>query len=330
MPEPPKIDFLIIGAPKAGTTSLFEYLRTHPELHLPQWKETNFFLDHTYGRGLEWYFDWILEGSPPGAVCGEASVRYMAGTPCSEPSDGTPKGVAEAEEGLVPEQVVPARIHSALPDAKLIALLRDPVRRCVSEYGMAALRGVEDRDLDRAMTDLLQPDQLERSRECFSPTNLYVVQSEYGRILAPYFETFPRENLLVLYTSELADDAGALVRRIFAFLGVDEDFPPPNLGTRYLEGAARPRSRAFDVPRLTRYLRSKKGLLSTWERVPIRVRQRMWSMVFFVEKWNRAPASGEGDARPALSAELEGALRSHFRADRERLAELTGAEPPWE
>jgi hypothetical protein len=328
MPETPKIDVVIIGAPKAGTTSLFEYLRTHPELHLPKWKETNFFLDTWYSRGVNWYFDWILTGAPPGAVCGEASVRYMAGTARNADAGEPPAGAATMEEDLAPEEVVPSRIRAALPNAKLIAVLRDPVDRCVSEYGMAALRGTETRDLETAVADLLRTDQLVQARACYSETNLYVVQSEYGRILAPYFEMFPRENLLVLYTRELADDAGAVMRRVFSFLGVAEDFTPPNLGTRYLEGAARPRSRALDLPRLTRYLRRRKGLLSTWERVPIRIRQQFWASAFLVEKWNRAPASG--DPRPIASPEVQNILRAHFRDDRERLVALTGAEPPWE
>ena len=326
MPEDRKIDFLVIGAPKAGTTSLFEYLRTHPELHLPRFKETNFFLDHTYGRGVDWYFDWILAGSSPGLVNGEVSVRCMAGTSRSE--DAAEKaGTFPDEPGQAPEQVVPARIHAALPEAKLIALLRDPVSRCVSEYGMATLRGAETRGLDEAVTELLRPERLAKARACFSATDAYIVQSEYGRILAPYFEMFPPENIMVLYTKELADDAADVMRRIFGFVGVAENFTPPNLGERYLEQAAKPRSRAFDVPRLTRSLRRREGLLSTWERVPIRVRQRLWTMVFTVEKWNRS--SAEGEPAPTLSPDLESALRAHFAPDRERLVALTGTEPPW-
>jgi hypothetical protein len=326
MPEDRKIDFLVIGAPKAGTTSLFEYLRTHPELHLPLFKETNFFLDHTYGRGVDWYFDWILAGSSPGLVNGEVSVRYMAGTSRSE--DAAEKaGCFPEEAGLDSEQVVPSRIRAALPEAKLIAVLRDPVDRCVSEYGMATLRGAETRGLDEAVTELLRPEQLVKARACFSATDAYVVQSEYGRILAPYFEAFPHENIMVLYTKDLADDAADVMRRIFGFVGVAEDFAPPNLGERYLEQAAKPRSRAFDVPRLTRALRRREGLLSTWERIPIRVRQRLWTMVFFVEKWNRS--SSEAKPAPTLSPEMECALRAHFAPDRERLSALTGTEPPW-
>jgi hypothetical protein len=326
MPEDRKIDFLVIGAPKAGTTSLFEYLRTHPRLHLPRFKETNFFLDHTYGRGVDWYFDWILAGSAPGLVNGEVSVRYMAGTSRTEEA-AEKAGTFGDEAGLDPEQVVPARIHAALPEVKLIALLRDPVGRCVSEYGMATLRGAEARSLDEAVTELLRPEQLTKARASFSATDACVVQGEYGRILAPYFELFPPENIMVLYTKELADDAADVMRRIFAFVGVDEDFTPPNLGERYLEQASKPRSRAFDVPALTRKLRRHEGLLSTWERIPIDVRQRLWTMVFFVEKWNRS--SPEGKPAPALSPEVESALRAHYAPDRERLAALTGTEPPW-
>lgn len=326
MPEDRKIDFLVIGAPKAGTTSLFEYLRTHPELNLPRFKETNFFLDHTYGRGVDWYFDWILAGSSPGLVNGEVSVRYMAGT--SRTEDAAEKaGTFPDEAGLDPEQVVPSRIRAALPEAKLIAVLRDPVSRCVSEHGMATLRGAETRDVDEAVTALLRPEQLAKARACFSATDAYVVQSEYGRILAPYFEMFPPENILVLYTKELVDDAAAVMRRIFGFVGVAEDFTPPNLGKRYLEQAAKPRSRAFDVPRLARSIRRHEGLLSTWERVPIRFRQRLWSMVFFVEKWNRSPS--ERKSAPTLSPEVENALRAHLASDRECLVALTGTEPPW-
>ncbi len=323
----PTLDFIIIGAPKAGTTSLFEYLRTHPELHLPKWKETNFFLDHTYGRGVEWYLDWVLSGASPGAVCGEASVRYMAGTPCTETADPKSAPNMSDEPGLSPEQIVPHRIHAALPDVKLIALLRDPVDRCTSEYGMAALRGVEARDLEDALTTLLEPDRLAAARACFSQTNPYIVQSEYGRILEPYFELFPRSQLLVLFTKELAEDAAGVVSRICKFLGVADDFIPPNLGTRYLEGATRPRTRAFDVPRLTRYLRRREGLLSTWERVPLRLRQQAWTSAYFVEKWNRAPVAP--GARPVLSDVLQRTLREHFNQDRERLTELIGVEPPW-
>lgn len=320
----PALDFIIIGAPKAGTTSLFEYLRTHPEIHLPQWKETNFFLDPSYQRGVDWYLDWVLGDAPAEAVCGEASVRYMAGTPRSQSVNGGPPA---AGEGLDPAAVIPTRIHEAVPDVRLIALLRDPVSRCVSEHGMAVLRGTETRSVDAAVEDLLRPERIEEAHRCFSPTNCYVSGGEYGRILSPFFERFPADRILVLYTSDLAADAEGTVKEVCRFVGVDDTFVPPNLGTRYLEGAQRPRHKALDLPGLARALRERESLRTLWRRVPTRLRQRAWTFSYRVEKWNRA--DDPPTEKEKLSEGVEAALREHFRPDRDRLASLVGTEPPW-
>jgi len=320
------LDFIVVGAAKAGTTSLFEYLRTHPEISLPKWKETNFFLDPLYQRGVEWYFDWVLASAPAGAVCGEASVRCMAGTPLTVPAEGSPAAVPdETAEDLA--RVIPTRIHTAVPEAKLIALLRDPVERCVSEHGMAALRGEEERDLDRALTEMLAPAALNQARARFSPTNCYVVQGEYGRILAPFYELFAKEQILVLFSAELAEDPAAVVQRVCGFLGVDDTFVPPNLGVRYLKGATKPRFRALDLPRLSKRLQRSQGFRKVWKRVPAALRRQAATLSYVVEKWNRAKAPT--DKGPSLSPATERDLRSHFRADGERLAKLTGLEPPW-
>jgi hypothetical protein len=324
----PTLDFVVIGAAKAGTTSLFEYLRTHPEVHLPSWKETNFFLDPRYARGVDWYLDWVLGGAPAGSVCGEASVRYMAGTPwrVSDEEESHRPSAADSEKSSL-ERVIPSRIHSALPQVKLVALLRDPVQRCVSEYGMAVLRGIEERPLDEAIADLLGPDQLEEDRTYFTDTGCYVVQSEYGRVLEPYFELFGREQILVLFTSELAADPKATVQRVYDYLGVTADFVPPNLGVRYLEGAERPRWRALDLPRMSRALRRNEALRGAWRRLPSSLRRRAWTSTYKVEKWNRA--TGAEKKKVEVSPEVEAALRSHFGPDGALLTSLTGLELPW-
>lgn len=323
----PTLDFVVIGAPKAGTTSLFEYLRTHPQVHLPKWKETNFFLDPTYQRGVEWYLDWVLSDAPAGAVCGEASVRYMAGTPYSVPAGTEPSGGSQERDDDQVERILPRRIHEALPGAKLIAILRDPVERSVSEHGMASLRGEEQRDLAEAMRESLRADRLEAARESFSTTTCYLVQSEYGRILAPFFELFGKDRILVLFTADLAEQPRAVVQEVCRFLGVADDFTPPNLGVRYLEGAAKPRWWFLDMPRFARFMKRSSLLRGIWRRLPAGLRQRVWSSSFAVEKWNRA--APEKDAGRRIDADLEATLREHFRADRERLVDLTGLEPPW-
>jgi hypothetical protein len=324
----PSLDFMIIGAPKAGTTSLFEYLKTHPEVHLPSWKETNFFLDPRYQRGVEWYLDWVLGEAKAGEVCGEASVRYMAGTPWLVSDEEAERAEIPAEYADAPERVVPTRIRGALPDVKIIALLRDPIKRCVSEYGMAVLRDIEHRSLDEAIRTLLQPDQLEKARAYFTDTTCYIAQSEYGRVLKPFFEAFPEDQLLVLFTDELAKNPQGVVQKVCKFLGVDDEFVPPNLGVRYLKGATRPRVRFLDIPRLSRVLRGNERLRAAWRRLPSGFRRRIWTSTYRIEKWNSATDSAKKG--PAVSPELEAELRVHFQADRELIAQLVGAEPPWE
>jgi len=77
-----QVGFLIVGAQKAGTTSLFEYVRRHPDVHMPPAKEIGFFSsDHNYARGWEWYSSIMFGDAPRDARCGEASVGYMGGTP---------------------------------------------------------------------------------------------------------------------------------------------------------------------------------------------------------------------------------------------------------
>jgi hypothetical protein len=325
----PTLDFVIVGAAKTGTTSLFEYLRTHPEVHLPKWKETNFFLDHSYQRGVEWYLDWVLTKAPAGAVCGEASVRYMAGTSRTESAGQDGAGEAPPPDSVEepPEYTIPRRIHSALPDVKLIALLRDPVDRCISEYRMAVLQAEEQREVNEALRDLLKPPRLEEARARFSPTTSYVVQGEYGRILAPFFELFGRQRMLVLFTSELSAEPEAVVRRIWEFLGVESDFVPPNLELRYREGVGRPRVKWFDLKRLAIALRRASRVRSAWRRLPTGLRQRVWTLSYRIDIWNRTDAPV--DTHPSVSPELEDALREHFQADRKDLTALLGAEPPW-
>jgi hypothetical protein len=321
------LDFIIIGAPKAGTTSLHEYLKTHPEIHLPSWKETNFFLDPRYERGVDWYLNWVLGEADSEPVRGEASVRYMAGTPWLVSDEEAARENIPTEYADAPERVIPSRIREALPNVKLVALLRDPVKRCISEYGMAVLREIEHRSPEEALGTLLQPEELEKARSYFTDTTCYVVQSEYGRVLKPFFELFPREQLLVLFTSDLAERPQEVVQRVCGFLGVDDEFVPPNLGVRYLEGATRPRVRFLDIPRFSRGLRQSEHLRAAWRRLPAGFRRRAWSSTYKIEKWNRATDTTKKDT--AVSPELEARLRKHFEADRKLIAELAGAEPPW-
>src|SRR5215208_6793208 len=109
-----RLHFLGIGAPKAGTTSLHEYMRTHPELYLPEAKEQPFFtVDAAYEEGWESFAAVAFHGAPPGRFYGKITPHYMGGPVAWHESTAS----AETEQASV---VTARRIAKAFPDVKLI------------------------------------------------------------------------------------------------------------------------------------------------------------------------------------------------------------------
>lgn len=188
--------FFIIGAAKAGTTSLHFYLDQHPEIGMSAVKEPHFFAGPENGlpfpperigdlAAYEAIFD------PRYRVRGEASPSYSN---------------APRREG------VPERIKELVPAAKLIYLVRDPVERTLSHYQHSIASGKEQRPLDEALADL------------DDPHSYLACHSLYGRQFELYLEHFPAEETMVVDQAELLDDRGAVLRRAFGFLEVDPDF----------------------------------------------------------------------------------------------------------
>lgn len=185
-----QLDFFVIGAMKAGTTSLHYYLKEHPGLFLPIEKEVPFFaMDELYERGMDWYLDEFFAKAGAKQLIGTVSPPYML----------------NAE--------VPERIYKALPHVKLIALLRDPICRAKSQYKMLVRAFGERRSF----------------AEAISVGGQYVTAGEYGKILDQYLKFFPREQLLVLFTEDLEVDPAAVLSRIYSFLGIDGRFVSASL-----------------------------------------------------------------------------------------------------
>ncbi len=316
------LDFLVIGAAKSGTTTLFELLRQHPQLYMPPGKEDPFFSrDSKFRAGWKSYATRSLSTAPPGSLCGTATPEYMAGTvyaPGADPPD--PKHA---------ERAVPERIHALFPEIKLIAILRDPVERCISQHMMFRRLGFERRSLDQAVAELLVPQALKRTRVRQGATDTYVVWGEYGRILAGYYEVFEPGQLQVVFLDELASDPAGLLRSIYSHLGVDPDFTPSGLGRRYQPGIARAPYPRLDPFRLRLAATRVRPLRSAWDRLPARRRERVdrvfGELAYRTRLWTRTRRlSGEEASSHVLEA-----LRGHYAPDVERLASLIGREPPW-
>ena len=182
-------NLIVIGAQKCGTSVLHYYLSLHPEVSMSNPKELNFFIaERNYSRGLEWYsrhFD-------PSARCrGEASPNYTA----------------------YPQHLgVPERMAAAVPDARLVYIVRDPIERITAHWIHNYAKRREKGDL---RTTLLHPN------------TSYVTRSKYHMQLARFLEHFSEEQILVLDQRDLRDDRRPTLRRLFEFVGVDPEFEHP-------------------------------------------------------------------------------------------------------
>lgn len=181
-------DFLIIGASKAGSTSLHFYLDQHPEISMSWPKETNFFTREDYMDALDWYMSCFSD--KPG-LRGEASPKYST----------FPKF-----------KHVPERIVALVPQAKLIYIVRDPVERAESHYYHRYFNRSESRGIQEVFADLEDLD------------DPLVAASMYGMQVEQYLEFFPLSQMLIVDNRDLRDARELTMSSVFSFLGVDPDF----------------------------------------------------------------------------------------------------------
>lgn len=292
------LDFIIVGAQKAGTTALYKYLSTHPQLHLPPEKEAPFFsVDTRYESGLEAYLNEFFSGAPTDQLWGKATPQYMG------------------------DVRVPQRMAEIFPNVKLIALLRDPVDRAISHFKMSVRRARDTRSFDEAVTQQLTPSALIHSR-ALQPTaenekNCYVVWGEYGRILAEYLRWFPRDQLLVMFTTDLAANPRSAYLKVCEFLEIDQGWTPPNLGKRYHIGGTRRK-----YPRLEQ-LTKNRGVKSVLRWLPAK---QLRQLRYWYEQWS---VDSKGDDDIVVSKETRWAMQRHYASDTLLLRDLLSVTPPW-
>jgi hypothetical protein len=322
------LDFIVIGAQKAGTTSLFEYLRRHPELCLPLDKEAPYFShDQALTRGWDRYLEKAFGASDPRQKWGTITTHYMVGGVYDR--SGTPHDVADRYT----EYTVPLRIRTHLPDVRLIALLRNPVDRAVSHHQMLRMSGQEPLPFDQAVEALLLEESLEQSRRQPEERTGYVTWGEYGRILAAYFDVFPHDQLMVAFTDELESEPEPLMRRLHGFIGVSPNIVPDNLGTRYRERAAARRVSRLNPGALQSAAANNVAARIVWHELPpgarLRVERSFAHAAYRVNLWNQKKSRATPD-RP--SPDLLRRLAEHYEQDTVRLATMLGIERsaiPW-
>ncbi len=182
MTEP---NYLVIGAPKAATTSLCHLLGKHPQVYMSPRKETFFFAyDQVYARGWDWYMSWFRDARPDQIAVGEGTTVY-------------------ANLGTYPHTL--ERIVRHLPETRLIYITRHPVKRIESYWMELISQGLVTAEFNEAV----------RHDPQFLDTSLYWKQ------LSAYREHFPDERILLLFFEEFKTNPYEVLKRCFEFLGVD-------------------------------------------------------------------------------------------------------------
>lgn len=201
----PLPDFLIIGAQKAGTTSLYEYLKAHPALQSNITAKEVHFFDEQYGKGLAWYRSNFPK-EKKGLLYYEASPYYLF------------------------HPLAPQRIAEAIPDVKLIALLRNPVDRAYSSYQHQVRAGRETLSFEEAMEQ--EPSRLQGEAEKITADPgytsynhrkfSYIERGKYIDQIKNWTRHFKKEQLLLLESESFWRDPDSTFREIFDFLGVEQ------------------------------------------------------------------------------------------------------------
>jgi hypothetical protein len=180
-------NLVVIGAMKCATTSLHYYLGLHPEICMSQEKELNFFVrEGNWHKGLDWYRSHFAGDAK---IYGESSPNY-ANYPFS--------------------QGVPERIHTLVPEVRLIYVVRDPIERIVSHYVHQYAVGREHRPLAAALADLND--------------NPYLCRSKYAMQLEQYVKYVPENHMLIIAQEDLYRQRAETLKRVFRFLDVDDTF----------------------------------------------------------------------------------------------------------
>ena len=180
-------DFLIIGAAKAGTTTLYDYLCQHPQIYMTSIKEPCFFSDNDiYAKGLDWYSS-LFNQAASGQVCGEASTRYT-------------------RYRQYPEAAT--RIAQTLPNVKFIYIMRHPIERTYSHHVHEIRTG--------------QNKPRTTFEEGIKYHSYMLDVSNYIQQIEQYLKIFPKDSFLFLLMEDLIQKPSDTLREIFKFLEVDE------------------------------------------------------------------------------------------------------------
>lgn len=263
--------FFVIGAPKCATTSLHLYLDQHPAIEMSSSKEPQVFSSPEYAASLGRYEEMFRGHS---SIRGESSTVY-------------------SQHPRWPG--VPRRIRAAVPEARFIYLVRDPLERAVAHWRQHVADGKEARPLAEALGDWERED------------SLYLCPSRYATQVRRYLESFDRDRILVLDSVDLREDPERTLAETFRFLQVDPGFSSPRFEERLNQGESK-----GSPSLLGRALAGRPLEIARLLPMPPRMRRRARTLV------------SRPIAADPLGPELHQRIASGLRAETEWLRAFTG------
>lgn len=285
-------NLFVVGAAKAGTTSMYAYLSQHPEVFFPRVKEPHFFTQVTPSRAHRFYIEAITRRSDYLKLFNRAAGCRMIG-------DASPSYLWHPQ--------VPQRIHAVAPDPRIIILLRDPLERAHSHYLMDFREGVQPRPFYEA----LRADMDQRDKG-WGVSFLYYELGLYAAQVKRFLHTFGPNRIKIILFEEMRRDARQTLIELSRFLGLD---PKPMLSI----DATRSHN-AYAAPRNAMMRRIAGARLSRWIGQSVVPRRLGW---FIFERFFLKSSS-----KPSLDARVRDLLCSLYEPDVSELERTLGRSLP--
>ena len=296
-----RIQLMIVGAQKAGTSSLLRYLAQHPDIHTHAQPELTFFLqEREYTRGYEWAFaKYFVDENTSGEIEDKQLVA---------------KNVMVMHS---PE--VMQRIYEHNPEMHLVVLLREPIARAYSAYWWARRRGWEN---IKTYEEALAAEEARVNEDWFKWRQCAY---QYNGIYYPHVKNlmtqFGSSKVHCILTDDLKENAEAVCQRVFKHIGIRSDFKPL-IGERHNQ-AAMPRSEGFNFL-FTQFLASHNPIRRAIRKlVPDAAAYKLRKAVL---DWNDKPQKDMKSVPPPLNPETRERQIAYFKPFNEQLAELLGRD----
>lgn len=192
-------NFICPGAQKSATTTLYNLLRQHPDIYLPDIKELHFFdNEENYSKGISYYEKVLFSEVKGEKIIGDITPIYMY------------------------LDYVPKRIYNALgKNIKFIFMLRNPIDRAYSHYWMSYRRGYEKESFEKAV--YLEEERIKTGNHKEIMIFSYINRGFYSKQIKRFLRYFPRENMQFILFEDFIKDIPGVTKQVFSFLEVDSN-----------------------------------------------------------------------------------------------------------